>query len=85
MNYAHSDLQKIRWRCARRGMKEMDLLLTPFFDNVFLNLSPVEQHLFLFLLDQPDTVLWDWFFSDVDPKDAQMRQLLIKIKQHQSH
>jgi len=80
MQYSKSDLQKIRWRCARRGMMEMDEILTKFFDEHFLELSDVEQQIFFIILDQSDTVLWDWFFTDKLPDKPEIRQLLRKIK-----
>lgn len=79
MKYTHSDLQQIRWRCARRGMKEMDLIFTKFFDENFLILSESEQKIFLELLDESDTTLWDWIFSGVEP-DGKYKNLIERIK-----
>ena len=79
MNYEKSDLQKIRWRCARRGMMEMDILLTKFFDREFLNLSGREQETFLRLIDEVDPVLWDWFFTERKPEDLELQEMIKKI------
>lgn len=80
MNYNKAELQKIRWRCARRGMMEMDIILTEFFDREFLNLSASEQATFLRLIDEVDPVLWDWFFTENKPKDADLCAMIKKIR-----
>lgn len=80
MNYSQAELQKIRWRCARRGMMEMDIILTEFFDREFLNLNEHEQAVFLRLINEVDPVLWDWFFTENKPKDPDLCAMIKKIK-----
>lgn len=79
MSYSKEELNKIRWRCSRRGMMEMDEILTAFFDKTFLQLSRSEQETFFILLDQSDTVLWDWFLTSKKPANPAMRQLVDRI------
>ncbi|MDB6095782.1 MAG: Tetratricopeptide repeat family protein [Francisellaceae bacterium] len=53
---------KIRWQC-RRGMLELDILLIPFFDNYYKNLSPKDKRSFNQLLTFADPVLYDWLMG----------------------
>ena len=46
MSFTEFELNRLRWR-SRRGMLELDLLLLPFFDDVFLELSDAEQQAFV--------------------------------------
>jgi len=45
-----ADIGKLRWRC-RRGMKELDLLLTRYVDERYREATPDEQQAFRQLLD----------------------------------
>ncbi len=51
------ELGKLRWRC-RRGMKELDILLTRYVDEHFCSASNLERDAFKELLDTQDTVLY---------------------------
>jgi succinate dehydrogenase flavin-adding protein (antitoxin of CptAB toxin-antitoxin module) len=35
-------LNRLRWRCTRRAMLEMDLLLGEFLDRIFPTLTPAQ-------------------------------------------
>ncbi len=50
-------VNRLRWQC-RRGMLELDLLLLPFFDKYYLDLSPSGQTLFEQLLSYQDQDLY---------------------------
>ena len=51
------ELGKLRWRC-RRGMKELDVLLTRYVDERFCSASNLERDSFKELLDTEDTLLY---------------------------
>ena len=53
-----SELDRIRWHC-RRGMLELDLVLTRFLDRDFGALSETQQEAFKAVLEYPDNDLWD--------------------------
>lgn len=73
-----SDLQRrLRWQC-RRGLLELDLLLTRFLDERYAALDPVDQVMFHDLLKQPDPVLLRWFQGQEVPPDR-FRILVNKI------
>jgi len=49
---------RLIWKC-RRGLLELDLVLTQFLERQVPNLSSAELAAFDELLDYPDTELWD--------------------------
>ena len=51
------ELGKLRWRC-RRGMQELDVLLTRYVNERFCGASNLEQDLFKELLETRDTDLY---------------------------
>lgn len=65
------DLPKLRWRC-RRGMLELDLLLNPFLENKFPQLSHELQENFILLLDEADPDIYNWLLeAEIPPKILQ--------------
>jgi len=54
-----SELGRLRWQC-RRGMLELDLILLQFVEQTYARLPKEEQDLFLQLLQEEDTALWQW-------------------------
>ena len=67
-----SELNRIRWRC-RRGLLELDLVLSRFLGRHFANLPPSQRAAFKLLLDRSDTELWDLVSGRLQPEpgDAQ--------------
>ena len=49
---------RLMWKC-RRGLLELDLVLTQFLERQLPDLSSAELAAFDELLDYPDTELWD--------------------------
>ena len=66
---------RLRWR-SRRGMLELDLLLLPFFDEVYRDLPEHQQRAFEDLLEQDDPDLLQWFSRKAIPSDASMAELV---------
>lgn len=69
---------KLYWAC-RRGMLELDLLLLPFLEKAYDNLSPEEKLTFIQLLEIEDPTLYQWFIARLEPEDPAMRTLVEKI------
>lgn len=69
---------KLYWAC-RRGMLELDLLLLPFLENAYDDLSDEEKAVFLQLLTIEDPVLYQWFIARLEPEDLALRALVEKI------
>jgi len=73
-----ADIGKLRWRC-RRGMKELDLLLTRYVDERYREATPDEQQAFRQLLDADDPLLYAYFIGGQSPPDAVLSSLLLQI------
>lgn len=68
-------LQRLSWDC-RRGMKETEVLLTPYRDDCFAALARTQQETFLDLLDCSDADLFAWFAGGERPDDAQLAAMV---------
>ena len=55
---ATAELNRLRWRCTRRALLEMDILLGTFLEKEFQNLTPVQAAAFTVLADMEDHDLW---------------------------
>ena len=73
--YSEMELNRLRWR-SRRGMLELDLLLQPFFDEVFRDLPEAVQDTFVILLEQDDPDLLMWFSRKDEPEDKALAELV---------
>jgi len=76
------ELGKLRWRC-RRGMKELDVLLARYLEELFCGASNAEQAAFRQLLGTEDTVLYGYCLGSVRPP-PQFRALIERITSHPS-
>jgi antitoxin CptB len=61
------DLDRIRWRC-RRGLLELDLVLTAFLERGYGRLDAGQRGLFNELLDRPDNDLLDLALGRCEPE-----------------
>ncbi|MDX9943568.1 MAG: succinate dehydrogenase assembly factor 2 [Azonexus sp.] len=52
------DYERLRWRCIRRALLELDITLTRFLDDGFDQLSEEEQAAFVDLVAMEDHDLW---------------------------
>ena len=59
-------MDRIRWHC-RRGLLELDLVLTRFLERDFATLSPDQRQAFKALLEYPDNDLWDLLSGRTKP------------------
>ena len=60
------ELGKLRWRC-RRGMKELDVLLTRYVEERFCGASDQEREAFRQLLETQDPVLYAYCLGKERP------------------
>ncbi|MBB72646.1 MAG: succinate dehydrogenase assembly factor 2 family protein [Legionellales bacterium] len=72
---------KLLWRC-RRGMLELDLMLIPFAEQEFPNLSPEEQATFEELLTATDPELFSWLTDNGTPDNPKFAALIQRIRAH---
>jgi len=55
---ASEQLNRLRWRCTRRAMLEMDILLGGFLEKRYASLTPEQAEVFVVLADMEDLELW---------------------------
>ena len=70
---------RLKWRC-RRGMLELDLLLQPFVEKVYGQLSGDEKHTFHELLDLGDQQLLEYLLKKEEPQDGRWVDVITKIR-----
>ena len=80
METDEAELRRLRWRC-RRGMRELDQLLTRWLDRRWTHASEAERGAFLRLLDCEDDRLWAWFLGHEHPADADIDALVRDIRE----
>ena len=76
---SHVSASQLRWRC-RRGMLELDLLLTTFVEMEYNGLSKEDAALFSLLLDYQDQVLFDLLLEKEVSSDAAISALVARIR-----
>ena len=69
---------KMRLRC-RRGMLELDVMLTHFIDKCYDTLSEEELRDFARLLEYSDTSLLSWLLRSQQPDSAHLVHIVDKI------
>lgn len=60
--------RRLTWQC-RRGIKEVEVLLAPFFERYFDELTEQEQRDFEVFLKEQDADMFEWFTMRVKPED----------------
>jgi antitoxin CptB len=55
---ASEQLNRLRWRCTRRALLEMDILLGGFLEKRYSTLTPEQVAAFVVLADMEDLELW---------------------------
>ncbi|MDR0234129.1 MAG: succinate dehydrogenase assembly factor 2 [Zoogloeaceae bacterium] len=73
-------LSRLRWRCTRRAMLEMDLLLGEFLDKEFSGLSLQDQAAFVELADHDDMTLWPWVSGREECEDARLLPVVAMLR-----
>lgn len=71
-------LKKLNMLSCRRGMKELDLILSQFADEHLPNLNPSELDQYEKLLEEDDPLLLSWFMSQSAAPDK-YKNILKKI------
>lgn len=68
----------LRWRC-RRGMQELDILLSRWLDRGWSSADAGRRAAFLRLLEETDPQIADWLLSGQRPDDQPLAGLLDDI------
>lgn len=72
---APAELGRLRWQC-RRGMLELDLLLSRFLDTRYPRLPEAQQRAFARLLGVADPLLHDWLLGYQVPGEPEFAALI---------
>jgi len=71
--------KQLVWRC-RRGVRELDVLLTQFLASDYDRLSVDKQADFQRMLEVQDPVIMDWLFGKYDSEDAGVQAIVERLK-----
>ena len=74
------DYERLRWRCIRRALLELDITLTKFLDKGFEQLSDAEQAVFVEMADLEDYDLWYMITGKVECDEPRYLPLLEKLR-----
>jgi antitoxin CptB len=75
----HTGQGRLAWRC-RRGMKELDLLLTSYLRDRWSLAPPSEKAAFERILELPDPVLAAYLMQHEIPADPDLESLLAILR-----
>ncbi|MCP5014380.1 MAG: succinate dehydrogenase assembly factor 2 [Ketobacter sp.] len=71
-------VRRLRWQC-RRGIKEVEVLLLPFFEERYPELSADDKLLFEKLLDQHDVEMFEWFTHRSRPEQPDLAHIVAMV------
>ncbi|BCQ36358.1 MULTISPECIES: FAD assembly factor SdhE [Erwiniaceae] len=74
-----SNKSRIHWAC-RRGMRELDISIMPFFQYEFDSLTDEDKQLFVRLLESDDPDLFNWLMNHGEPADAELQRMVALIQ-----
>ncbi|MFT5576969.1 MAG: antitoxin CptB [Bermanella sp.] len=74
-----NEFKRICW-ASRRGMLELDLMLTPFVEGSFRTLSDEKQQHYIALLECEDTEIFQWLLGKESPDSAELTGIVDDIK-----
>lgn len=75
-----SELDRVRWHC-RRGMLELDLVLSRFLERHFAALPLDQRTTFKALLAQSDSVLWDLVSGRLEPQSEAVATIVRLLRE----
>ncbi len=75
---------RVRWHC-RRGMKELDVLLSRYAEDHYLASSPAERQAFRRLLESQDSLIYGYCLKLEVPPNAELSALIERITAGQDH
>ena len=76
---AVADVAKLRWGC-RRGMRELDVVLTRYVDRVWATASPAERDAFAHLVELQDPELFGYLVGRATPAEDAQRAVIACIR-----
>ena len=76
---SRDDEARLRWQC-RRGMRELDLLLTYYFENDYPHSTEEQKQAFRELLGLPDPDLIGYLLGAKTPPDIALANVVSQIR-----
>ena len=70
---------RLRWRC-RRGMRELDVMLSRYLDRIWDTASPVERDAFAQLIELQDPELFAYLVGPTIPDEDAQRAVVACIR-----
>lgn len=70
---------RIHWAC-RRGMRELDISIMPFFEYEYDGLNHSDKELFARLLECDDPDLFNWLMNHGVSPDAELQRMINLIQ-----
>lgn len=74
------DYERLRWRCIRRALLELDITLTRFLDDGFDKLTDEEQQAFVELADMEDHDLWYLISGKTECDDPRLAPIVALLR-----
>jgi antitoxin CptB len=74
------DYERLRWRCIRRGLLEVDIALTRFLDERFDSLDEQGQQAFVELADMEDHDLWYLISGQAECDDPRLEPVVAMLR-----
>ena len=74
------DYERLRWRCIRRGLLEVDIALTRFLDDQFNALNEEQKRAFVELADMEDHDLWHLISGQADCADPRLAPIVAMLR-----
>jgi len=72
------EFKRLYWH-SRRGMLELDVLLIPFLEACYSDLSADDQDRYRRLLECEDTDMFEWFMQRGKPEDPDLQRIVKMI------
>ena len=75
------EMQRLAWSC-RRGMLELDVILTNFLQEEYGRLNSDQKQAFIELLQYPDPELFACFLGTQLPSEPLHADIVIMVREH---
>jgi succinate dehydrogenase flavin-adding protein (antitoxin of CptAB toxin-antitoxin module) len=75
-----ADYERLRWRCIRRALLELDISLTRFLDQQFDQLDELQKQAFVELADMEDHDLWYLISGQAECHDPRFAPLVAMLR-----
>jgi antitoxin CptB len=75
----HPSSSRLRWQC-RRGMRELDVLLSRYLEREYPQAAEMEQRAFERLLQLSDPELMSYLLIGHDPEDPELARVVQRLR-----